>query len=76
MSDNKKYKGRQDRIRVDANDPNEVGYLRRKYPIFTSLAIKKAIIIHGPYRKRIEEVLEKVKGEYGCKRVYPTKRKE
>lgn len=32
MSDNKSYTGKQDRIRVDSNDPSEVEYLHSQYP--------------------------------------------
>ena len=67
MSDNKKHTGRADRVRVDPDDPGEVQYLRRKYPMLTRLAVKKAIIVHGPYRKRVVAVLDKVKEHLGCR---------
>ena len=32
MADEKSKKGRQDDIRVDANDPSEVEYVHRQFP--------------------------------------------
>jgi hypothetical protein len=53
MTDNKKYKGKQDCIRVDAKDPAEVEYLHRQYPSLSHQAIHGAIRAAGPMREDI-----------------------
>ena len=58
MSDNKTNIGKQDRIRVDANDPSEVEYLHQQFPGKTHDEIKKAIAAKGPLRKDIEAYLQ------------------
>ena len=58
MSDSKTNTGKQDRIRVDANDPSEVEYLHRQYPNKTHQEIKDAIAKKGPLRKDIEAYLD------------------
>lgn len=59
MSDNKKYKGKQDRIRVDKRDPSEVEYLHRQFPQLPHQSITGAIRAAGPMRKNIIEYLRK-----------------
>jgi hypothetical protein len=54
MSDDKNFRGQQDRLRVDANDPNEVEYLHRQFPDKSHEEIKKAIQAAGPLREDIE----------------------
>jgi len=57
MSDNKKNTGKQDDIRVDANDPSEVEYFHSQHPSKTHQQIKDAIAKYGPSRKDIEKGL-------------------
>lgn len=57
MADDKKNTGRQDDIRVDANDPSEVEYLHRQFPHKTHEEVLAAIRQYGPMRKDIEEQL-------------------
>jgi Protein of unknown function (DUF3606) len=57
MSDDKNYRGQQDRLRVDANDPSEVEYLHRQFPEKSHEEIKKAIQSAGPLRADIERRL-------------------
>ncbi|MET0465531.1 MAG: DUF3606 domain-containing protein [Chitinophagaceae bacterium] len=57
MSDNKQNTGKQDDIRVDANDPSEVEYLHQQFPHKTHEQIKEAIKLKGPIRKNIEAYL-------------------
>lgn len=57
MSDNKHNKGKQDDIRVDANDPSEVEYLHRKFPDKSHAEIKEAIKQAGPLRADIIALL-------------------
>ena len=59
MADDKKNTGKQDDIRVDANDPSEVEYLHRQFPNKTHQQVKDAIKAHGPLRKDIEAALRK-----------------
>lgn len=53
MADNKKNKGKQDRIRVSSTDPSEVEYLHRKYPKLSHQAVHGAISAAGAMRKDI-----------------------
>lgn len=57
--DNKKNTGKQDDIRVDANDPSEVEYLHSRHPNMSHQQIKDAIEKYGPMRKDIEDHLGK-----------------
>lgn len=57
MSDNKQKTGKQDDIRVDANDPSEVEYLHQQFPDKSHEEIKSAIAAKGPIRKDIEDFL-------------------
>jgi hypothetical protein len=57
MGDNKQNTGKQDDIRVDSNDPNEVEYLHRQFPGKTHDEIKQAIKDHGPMRENIVNAL-------------------
>ncbi|AXY77620.1 DUF3606 domain-containing protein [Paraflavitalea soli] len=59
MSDNKQNIGKQDDIRVDANDPSEVEYLHRQFPDKTHEEIKKAIQAAGPMRANIVAYLQR-----------------
>lgn len=58
MSDNKQNIGKQDDIRVDANDPSEVEYLHQQFPDKTHEEIKKAIQVAGPMRVDIIAYLQ------------------
>lgn len=57
MSDDKRNTGKQDDIRVDANDPSEVEYLHRQFPEKSHQEVKDAVEKYGPMRKDIEEQL-------------------
>jgi len=59
MSDDKSKTGKQDDIRVDANDPNEVEYLHRKFPHLTHEQVRAAIQAKGPMREDIVAYLSK-----------------
>ncbi len=58
MADNKQLKTKQDRLRVDANDPNEVEYLHRQFPKKYHQQIVDAIKVAGPMRANIIRYLE------------------
>ena len=57
MADDKQKTTQQDAIRVDANDPNEIEYLRSQHPDKTREEIMEAVKKYGPMRKDIEENL-------------------
>lgn len=57
MADDKQNTGKQDDIRVDANDPSEVEYLHRQHPEKTHQEIKDAVAKYGPLREDIEKNL-------------------
>lgn len=57
MSDDKRNTGKQDDIRVDANDPSEVEYLHRQFPEKSHEEVLAAVKKYGPMRKDIEEQL-------------------
>jgi hypothetical protein len=59
MADDKKNTGKQDDIRVDGNDPNEVEYLHRQFPSKTHEEVKQAVKQFGPLRKDIEAALKR-----------------
>ena len=59
MPDDKKNVGKQDDIRVDANDPSEVEYLHRQFPDKSHQDIKDAIDKAGPLRADIVAYLQK-----------------
>ncbi|WP_188315927.1 DUF3606 domain-containing protein [Chitinophaga agrisoli] len=61
MADNKQNTGKQDDIRVDANDPSEVEYLHQQFPDKSHEQIKEAIAKAGPMRTAIVEYLQKNK---------------
>ncbi|MCP9749489.1 DUF3606 domain-containing protein [Ferruginibacter sp. HRS2-29] len=71
MPDNKKLKGKQDRIRVAAADPSEVEYLHRTFHMLSHQAISGAIRTAGPMRKNIVKYIKAkhrfVLGCYGIK---------
>jgi hypothetical protein len=60
IMDSKNNRGRQDKIRVDLNDPSEVEYLHSRYPNRSHQQVKDAIKAYGPFRKDIERQLEKL----------------
>jgi hypothetical protein len=59
MSDNKKYAGKKDRIRVDSKDSSEVEYLHGRFPDLSQQAISGAVRAAGPMRKDIVNYLNK-----------------
>lgn len=59
MADDKRNIGKQDDIRVDANDPSEVEYLHQQFPDKTHQEIKAAIEKAGPMRADIIASLQK-----------------
>jgi hypothetical protein len=61
MSDNKDKQGKQDRMRVDANDASEVEYLHRQYPQYSHTEILNAVKEQGPLRQDIERFLSSKK---------------
>jgi len=62
MTDNKSKTGWQDRVKINKNDPSEVGYAARK--LGTSPAkIHEAIDAVGPGRKKVEEYVRKSQEE-------------
>ncbi len=58
MADDKKKKGKQDAIRVDSTDHNELEYLHRKFPQLTHRQIKQAVKKAGPMRKKVVKWIE------------------
>lgn len=58
MADNKEKTTKQDAIRVDANDKNEVEYLHRQFPNKQHAQIVTAIKVAGPVRDDIVRYLE------------------
>jgi hypothetical protein len=61
MADDKTNVGKQDDIRVDANDPSEVEYLHRQFPHLSHQEVKEAIEKAGPLRGDIIAYLQKKK---------------
>jgi hypothetical protein len=61
MSDNKSRVGKQDRLRVDANDINEVEHIHQLYPDLTHQEILDAVKKYGPMRETILNYLNSVK---------------
>lgn len=60
MSDSKQNIGKQDRIRIDSKDPNEVEYVHRQFPSFTHEQILVAIKRAGPFREEVMKYLKKL----------------
>lgn len=60
MADDKSNTGKQDDIRVDVNDPNEVEYIHRQFPRFTHEQIVEAIRAKGPIRSDIIAYLQRL----------------
>lgn len=58
MSDDKSKVGKQDDIRVDANDPGEVEYLHKQFAHLSHEQVKKAIQEKGPMRAAIIDYLK------------------
>ncbi|HMC99277.1 MAG TPA: DUF3606 domain-containing protein [Ferruginibacter sp.] len=58
MSDNKTNVGKQDRDRIDANDPSEVEYVHSLFPELEHSQIVDAIKEKGPMRKNVMEYLK------------------
>jgi uncharacterized protein (DUF433 family) len=61
MADNKQNTGKQDRIRIDVNDSNEVEYVHRQFPELTHEQILDAIRKAGPMREDVMDYLKKLK---------------
>lgn len=61
MSDNKNNVGQPDRIRIDANDPNEVEYVHRLFPHLTHDQVLEAIENKGPLREDVIKYLQNLK---------------
>ncbi len=59
MSDNKKKKGIQDRIRVNSKEAYEVEYLHQQFPKLSHQAVYGAVRTAGPMRKDIIAYLKK-----------------
>ena len=59
MTDNKKLKGKQDRIRVAAKQKSEIAYLHSRYPLLTRRQIIAAVKSAGPMRRNIVKYLDK-----------------
>lgn len=59
MTDNKKHRGKQDRIRIDSKDPAEVEFLHSQYPTLSHQAIYGAIRAAGPMRDDIKAYLKR-----------------
>ena len=62
MSDNKKNVGRQDRVRVDANDRSEVEYVHRQFPNMKHEDVLAAVKSKGPYR---DDIISYLQGKHG-----------
>jgi hypothetical protein len=58
MADDKSKQGKQDDIRVDPNDKNEVEYIHRQFPAKSYQDIVAAIKAAGPFRKDIVRYLQ------------------
>jgi hypothetical protein len=57
MSDDKTNRGRQDDLRVDINDKNEVEYLHGQFPQKSHEEIVDAVRRYGPMREDIVKEL-------------------
>lgn len=60
MSDNKENVGKQDRIRVNSQDPNEVEYVHRQFPSLSHEEVLQAIKRAGPFRDEIMKYLKEL----------------
>ena len=58
MADDKSKKGKQDDIRVDSNDKNEIEYVHRQFPSKTHQEIVDAVKTAGPFRENIIKYLK------------------
>ena len=56
--DDKSKKGKQDDIRVDSKDKNEIEYLHRQFPRKTHQQIVDAVQAAGPFRADIIHYLK------------------
>jgi len=61
MADNKTNVGKQDRIRIDANDPSEVEYVHREFPHLRHEQVLEAIKKVGPDREAVIQYLKNLK---------------
>lgn len=57
MADNKKLKGKPDRLRVAGGDNSELEYLHRQFPTLSHAQVKKIVKQKGPMRKNIKAAL-------------------
>lgn len=57
MADNKNERGMQDRVRVDAEDKNEVEYVHQQFPNLEHQQVLEAIRTKGPMREDIMNYL-------------------
>ncbi len=57
MADNKNERGMQDRMRVDAEDKNEVEYVHQQFPNLEHQQVLEAIRTKGPMREDIMNYL-------------------
>lgn len=60
MSDNKDNVGKQDRIRVNSQDPSEVEYVHQQFPSLTHQEVLEAIKRAGPFREEIMKYLREL----------------
>lgn len=63
MSDNKQLRGKQDRNKVNSQEPYEVEDLHQKYPHLSHDEVREAVKKFGPDRENIEKHLSSVDGE-------------
>ena len=61
MPDDKSKQGKQDDIRIDANDKSEVEYVHKQFPKFSHDEIVAAIRAKGPMRQNVIDYLKSVK---------------
>lgn len=61
MSDNRKKRGKHDRIRVNVNQPHEVRHWRKAFGV-TSATLRAAVFMVGPMVKDVRAALiERIK---------------
>lgn len=65
MSDSKTNTGKQDRIRVSSQDPNEVEYVHRQFPTLTHEQVLEGIKRAGPFREDVMNFLSEVTKKKG-----------
>jgi hypothetical protein len=62
MSDNKDFRGSQDRDRVDSQDSNEVEYIHRQFPELSHEEVLNVIKQNGPMRENVMNALRERTG--------------